>query len=352
MSATNTTSFQDRLSSGEKIFVAEGYMFEFNKRGYLKSGSMVPEVVIENPHLVQNMHEEFVHAGSDVVLAFTYYGHRQKLKVIGREDEVEKLNRKALKLARDVADKTGCLMAGNLSNTTVFNPSDKDSVELVKDMFKEQVIWAKEGGADFILGETFYSLEEAMLSLEAIKTYGGGVPAVVTIAPNSQEDTVDGIPIGEACRKLEEGGAAVVGLNCSRGPRMMVPLMKHVRHACKGPIAALPVLYRTTEDIATFQMLKDPNTGLYAFPINLAQFQCSMSDIEFFGKACNDIGIQYIGLCCGNTADYFRLLCETCGKNPPASRYSSDMAKHYFNDPSCLSEYNAKIRKALLGLKE
>ena len=65
------TDLLQRLNNGEKVLVAEGYMFEFNRRGYLKSGSMVPEVVIEHPHLVQNMHEEFVHAGSDVVLAFT-----------------------------------------------------------------------------------------------------------------------------------------------------------------------------------------------------------------------------------------------------------------------------------------
>ncbi|CAI9738655.1 betaine--homocysteine S-methyltransferase 1-like [Octopus vulgaris] len=255
-------SLQDRLSAGEKVFAAEGYMFEFNKRGYLKSGAMVPEVVIEHPELVTKMHEEFVHAGSDVVLAFTYYGNRHKLQVIGRQDEVEQLNRKALKMAREVADNTGTLMAGNLSNTTVFDPSDKDTVDTVNAMFKEQVIWAKDEKADFIVGETFYSLAEAMLSLEAIKAYGDGLPAVVNIAPTAKGHTVDDVPLEEACRKLEEAGAAVVGLNCSRGPKAIVPLLKRVRQACKGPISALPVPYRTNEEIITYQMFKDPYTGL------------------------------------------------------------------------------------------
>jgi len=57
-------------------------------------------VVIEHPELVESLHREFVHSGSDVVEAFTYYGHREKLRVIGREDELEKLNRTALKLAK------------------------------------------------------------------------------------------------------------------------------------------------------------------------------------------------------------------------------------------------------------
>ena len=51
--------------------MAEGYIFEFEQRGYLKAGGFVPEVVVEHPELVRQLHEEFVHAGSDVVLAFT-----------------------------------------------------------------------------------------------------------------------------------------------------------------------------------------------------------------------------------------------------------------------------------------
>lgn len=51
--------------------MAEGYVFEFERRGYLRAGSYVPEVVLEHPELVKSMSEEFVHAGSDVVLAFT-----------------------------------------------------------------------------------------------------------------------------------------------------------------------------------------------------------------------------------------------------------------------------------------
>lgn len=62
---------RQRLRDGDKIIIAEGYVFEFERRGYLKAGAFVPEVVVDHPHLVKNMYEEFVHAGSDVVLAFT-----------------------------------------------------------------------------------------------------------------------------------------------------------------------------------------------------------------------------------------------------------------------------------------
>lgn len=65
------SGFLERLNSGDAILVAEGYMWEFDRRGYLQRGSNAPEVVLEHPDLVKAMHREFVHAGSDVVLAFT-----------------------------------------------------------------------------------------------------------------------------------------------------------------------------------------------------------------------------------------------------------------------------------------
>ena len=75
---------------------------------------------------------------------FQYYGHRSKLQVIGREDELEKLNRGALKIAREVADRTGTLMAGNISNTGTFRPDDPDSREETRQMFKVSTHFARE----------------------------------------------------------------------------------------------------------------------------------------------------------------------------------------------------------------
>src|SRR6201993_1695272 len=113
----------DRLAQGP-VICAEGYLFEFERRGYLQAGAFVPEVVLEHPEVVAELHREFVHAGSDVVEAFTYYAHREKLRLIGREGELEPLNRGALAIAAEVAQETGALLAGNVSNTNVFVPED------------------------------------------------------------------------------------------------------------------------------------------------------------------------------------------------------------------------------------
>src|ERR1700756_2216381 len=96
----------DRLDAGP-VICAEGYVFEFERRGYLQAGAFVPEVVLEHPDLVAQLHREFVHAGSDVVEAFTYYAHREKLRVIGREGDLERINKQALKIAKEVAAEHG-----------------------------------------------------------------------------------------------------------------------------------------------------------------------------------------------------------------------------------------------------
>ena len=92
----------ERLARGP-ILCAEGYLFELERRGYLQAGAFVPEVVLDHPEVVTQLHREFVHAGSDVVEAFTYYGHREKLRIVGKEHLLEELNVRALQLARDVA---------------------------------------------------------------------------------------------------------------------------------------------------------------------------------------------------------------------------------------------------------
>src|ERR671929_341401 len=106
----------ERLADGP-VICAEGYLFELERRGYLQAGAFVPEVVLEHPELVAELHREFVHAGSDVVEAFTYYAHREKLRIIGKEHLLERINRQALEIARDVAGESGALLAGGRCNT-------------------------------------------------------------------------------------------------------------------------------------------------------------------------------------------------------------------------------------------
>lgn len=325
-----------RLNDGEKVIVAEGYIFNFERRCYIRAGPYVPTVVLEHPNLVKQLHEEFVRAGSDVVQAFTYYGNRAKLKLIDRLADLESMNRTALRMAKDCANNTGTLMAGDICNTNTYDTSDPNNKENMEAIFKEQVEWAVEEGADFIVGETFGILDEALIALDVIKTYGKGAPAVITMSThnifkNGVLSTVDGVELTEAMKRLESAGADVVGLNCTRGPETMIPLMEKIKKSgVKAHLAALPITYRTTEEEPTFHKLTDPKTGKTVFPLNLDCALNSREDIFEFGRRCDELGINYLGLCCGNSPHYTRTLAESVGRKPPGSKFSPDLSFHCF----------------------
>ncbi|MGH9272996.1 MAG: homocysteine S-methyltransferase family protein [Ilumatobacteraceae bacterium] len=327
----HTTGLMERLAAGP-VICAEGYLFELERRGYLQAGAFVPEVVLTHPEEVTALHREFVHAGSDVVEAFTYYGHREKLRLIGKEDLLEPLNRTALELASAVARETGTLLAGNICNTNVFTPDDDDARRTVRSIFDEQVAWAAEAGVDLIVAETLDWTDEAMLALESIRA--AGLPSVVTLAVHRQGTMRDGRSAAEVCRALADAGSDVVGLNCARGPATMLPLLADVVLAVDVPVAALPVPYRTTVEQPTFQSLHDADyhgqpTGR-PFPTGLDPFTCTRYEIGDFTRQAHGMGVRYLGVCCGAGPHHIRAMAEALGRTPPASRYSEDMSKHAY----------------------
>jgi betaine-homocysteine S-methyltransferase len=335
----------ERLEQGP-VICAEGYLFELERRGYLQAGAFVPEVVLEHPELVAQLHREFVHAGSDVVEAFTYYAHREKLRIIGREDDLEPINRQALALAKEVADETGALFAGDICNTNVYNPDDDASQREVRAMFEEQVGWAAEAGVDFVIAETYSYGEEALLALEVIQE--AGLPSVVTMAIHRHPVTRDGWTPAETCKRLADAGAEVVGLNCIRGPRTMLPLLEEIAAEVDGHLAALPVPYRTHDDEPSFQSLTDTDCdcipGGMAFPTALEPFLCNRYEIAEFTRAAHALGVDYFGVCCGNAPHLTRSMAEALGRTPPASRYSADMSKHaYYGTDESLKPENLEF---------
>jgi betaine-homocysteine S-methyltransferase len=319
----------ERLAKG-CVICAEGYVFELERRGYLQAGAFVPEVLLEHPEVVERLHRDFVHAGSDVVEACTYYVHREKLRVIGREKDLAPMNATALRIARKVARETGTLFAGDICNTNIYDPADKASLKDAARIFEEQVGWAADAGVDYIVAETFSWGGEALMALDAIVRHGR-VPAVVTFSIHREARTREGWTPAETAKRLEAAGAAVVGLNCHRGPATMMPLLKSIRRAVKCHVAALPVPYRTTPRQPSFMSLIDrccPATR--PFPVGLDPFTCTRDEIAAFGKQALAQDIRYLGVCCGAGPHHIRALAEAVGRRPEASRYSADMSRHAF----------------------
>jgi betaine-homocysteine S-methyltransferase len=320
----NKQSIIERLKAGP-VLGAEGYVFALEKRGYIKAGPYVPEVVLDAPDALRELHREFLRAGAEVMVALTYYANRNKLADVGREGDLEQLNRQAVRIAHEVAAEGNALVAGNICNTWLYDPDNKEaSSKKVRAAYQEQLQWAVEEGIDFVISETNDYLGEALIGLEVIKSLG--LPAMVTLATVQDTKTRDGYDYVEACKILAENGADIVGLNCDRGPATMFPIIKKIRRSVDCFVAMQPVPYRTTPASPTFERLEE--NGQRAFPIALEPFQCTRFDIAEFATQAKSLGVNYIGLCCGANPAYIRAMAESLGRTVPASKYSPALDIH------------------------
>ncbi len=324
-----------RLNEGP-VLCAEGYLFAMERRGYLSAGAFVPEVVLEHPEVVSQLHREFIRAGSDVVQAFTYYGHREKLRLIGKEELLEPLQKNALQIAKDAREEfkdLDLLVCGDVANTNIYDPNDKKSHSECQKMYEEQVAWAKEAGVDFIVAETINWTEEMKIALKAIKEVG--LIAVTNFSIKKGDKTREGHTPGEACKMMEDLGADVVGLNCYRGPKMTMKLLPEIRKKVSCHVAALPVPYRTTEEQPGFLNQTDHGCdcipGGNAFPVALDNFYCNRFEMAEFAKDCEKQKINLIGICCGAEPHHVREMAVALGRKPISYKYYPDMSRHWLH---------------------
>ena len=325
----------ERLNEGP-ILCAEGYLFAMERRGYLSAGAFVPEVVLEHPEVVSQLHREFIRSGSDVVQAFTYYGHREKLRLIGKEELLEPLQKNALQIAKDARDEfkdLNLLVCGDVANTNIYDPNNKKSHSECQKMYEEQVAWAKEAGVDFIIAETINWTEEMKIALKAIKDEG--LIAVTNFSIKKGDKTREGHTPGEACKIMEDLGADVVGLNCYRGPKMTMKLLPEIRKKVSCHVAALPVPYRTTEEQPGFLNQTDHECdcipGGNAFPVALDNLYCNRFEMAEFAKDCEKQKINFIGICCGAEPHHVREMAVALGRKPISYKYYPDMSRHWLH---------------------
>ena len=343
-----------RLNEGP-VLLAEGYLFAMERRGYLSAGSFVPEVVLEHPEVVSQLHREFIRAGSDVIQAFTYYGHREKLRLIGKEELLEPMQKNALQIAKDSRAEfkdLDLLICGDVANTNIYDPDDKKTHSECQKMFEEQVAWAKEADVDFVVAETINWTGEMKIALKAIKN--AGLIAVTNFAIPKGDLTREGHTPEDACKIMEDLGADVVGLNCYRGPAMTMKLLPKIRNKVSCHVAALPVPYRTSEQFPGFLnqpakiVDKECNCipGENAFPVALDNLYCNRFEMGEFAKECKSKKINFIGICCGAEAHHVREMSVALGRKPISYKYYPDISRHWLHgkDKSFL-ELNTSMSK-------
>jgi betaine-homocysteine S-methyltransferase len=291
----------------------------------VRAGPFTPEVALTRPEALKELHVEFREAGAEVLQALTFYASRDKLATVGLENRLEELNRAAVRIAKEAAgDK--CLVAGNLSLTWKYEHGSPSSYDRVRSTFDEQLAVQAEEGIDFVIGETFSWLGEALLAVESAKKTK--LPVMVTVCFENKPVTSDGQTAADCAKALQDAGADIVGINCLRGPETTLPLIEEMRKAVKGFVACQPVGYRTTPE-------KPDVTSLEAFPFELDPLQHSRREMARWAQQARDLGIDYIGSCCGSVAIHVREMARALGKLPQENRkwnvdYSKPMSAYEY----------------------
>jgi len=305
---TRTENILDKISKQGIVLGDGGYLIELERRGWVDSGSgrekvgtgkgsgqFTPEVAIEHPDALRELHREFLNAGSQVLQALTFFGTREKLNRAGYGAQTEAINAAAVRIAREVAG-SSALVAGSVSRTQLFEREGRLAANHVRDLITEQVRLLTDAGVDFLILETFFHLEEMLIAIECSRDSKLPILATMTFRPTMNLCS-DGHTPADCARAMVDAGAAIIGVNCEQEPDRMLAIIREMRKSVTVPIAAQPSAFRTTEAVPCF-------TKLPQFPDEMESIQIPRSSFERFAERAQGEGIQFLGGCCGCNAAY------------------------------------------------
>lgn len=310
----------ERLDAGEVVIGDGGFVFALEKRGYVRAGPWTPEVNVEHPSAVRELHREFLRAGSDVMQTFTFYASDDKLANRGNsavEIGCQAINQAACDIAFEIANEGDALVCGGVSQTPAYlSGKGKESCQ---SEFERQIEIFLKNDVDFLLAEYFEHVEEAEWAVETCKATGKATAVSLCIGPQGD---MHGIPTGECAVRLAHAGADIIGINCHFGPDECVEACRLMKKALDAAgiqkhLMVQPLGYLTPD--ASKQGFID----LPEFPFALEPRILTRWDCHKFARDAYDAGIRYIGGCCGVEPYHIRAVAEELakerGKLPSAS---------------------------------
>jgi len=304
----------ERLNANEVVVGDGGFVFALEKRGYVKAGPWTPEAVVEDPEAVKQLHREFLRAGSTVMQTFTFYASEDKLDNRGNECAskygVKEINDAACHIAKEVASEGDALVAGGISQTPAYlSGLGKEKVQLE---FKKQVDSFVANGVDFLIAEYYEHIEEMEWAIEALKKYGNGMAVCANMCIGEMGD-MHGVSAGECAVRMAKAGADVVGINCHFGPFEVLRGIKKMKEALdkegiKVHLMTQPLGFHTPD--AKAQGFID----LPEFPFGLEPRICTRFDMHQYAREAYDMGVRYIGGCCGFEPYHIRAVTQELQK--------------------------------------
>jgi homocysteine S-methyltransferase len=248
---------------------------------------------LETPAAVSAIHRAYLESGAAIVKSNTFGANRFKLAAFGLEGKVRAINRAGAKLAREAREiaGSGALVAGSVGPTgrTLAPWGTADPAE-VKAAFREQIEALLEGGVDFLLLETFGSVEELDLAIAAARE-SCDLPVCASLTFAEDGRTLGGTTPEEAVARLAPLGLASIGANCSVGPQRLLPVVTAMAHA----LADLP------PELPRPALSCMPNAGWPSHVAGRVIYPSSPEYFADFARRAAALGVGIIGGCCGTT---------------------------------------------------
>jgi len=244
---------------------------------------------VERPDVVRDCHEAYAAAGARILTTNTFGGSRPRLRMHGLEDRVHELNAAAAAIAREVADRHGILVAGDLGPSgELLAPLGAMTAEEAQTLFEEQLLGLCDGGIDVVLVETMSDLGEVLAAVAAARAVAPDLPVIATLSFDTNLRTMMGVRPADAVATLAEAGVDAVGANCGRGPEEM-----RVIAAEMGAARPDGVL-----------LVAQSNAGLPQVVGDHFEYDATPDDMAEHARELHKLGIDLIGGCCGSTPQH------------------------------------------------
>lgn len=300
--------FNERLK--DSIVIADGAM-----------GSMLHEAVgpqrcfdelnTAEPEAVFRVHQAYIEAGAQIIETNTFGANRFKLAPLGLAEDVQRLNSRGVKIAREARDSASreVLIAGSIGPLGIGVQARHPEPDEICKIFYEQALALEERGIDLFCLETFSYIEEIELAIDAIRSFSG-LPIIAQLTYSEEGTSFGDLRPAEAAARLKNKNVQVIGANCTLGPQALLPILQELAAVDGLCVSGMP------------------NAG---FPKREGdRIVYPKSSPEYFALFARDaaaLGVRVLGGCCGTTPAHVRAMAESVKALRPAKTHASPHAE-------------------------
>jgi len=285
----------------DSILIADGAMGSMLHEA-VGSQRCFDEVNATEPEAVFRVHQAYIEAGAQIIETNTFGANRFKLAPLGLGDEVQKLNSRGVKIAREARESAAreVLIAGSMGPLGLGVQSRHPEPDEIQAIFHEQALALEERGVDLYCLETFSYIEELLLAIDAIRSFSG-LPIIAQLTYAEEGTSYGDMHPAAAAALLKNKNVQVIGANCTLGPQSLLPVL--------GELASV-------NDIRVSGM---PNAGFPKREGDRVVYPKSSPEyFALFAKEAAALGVSILGGCCGTTPAHIRAMAEAVKSLRPA----------------------------------